>query len=222
MKKSVLALIIIVIILAVVAAFYYTNLTSATSFNNSEISFQYPGSFALTESPIGAENSTGHFVCALTPPSGNSAIVIYRIPMETTSNVTSNEIQNSTPANNTTNSQSNNTTNNTTPVINRTIVVTVDNLQAYLDGVIARGGTTQEGTRNNYTHYVSAGLRTAIVSYNSTSRTGNVTIISINETAIVKDGYGYFYVIELLNGDNSQEASDAYNQIVNSFRIMAS
>lgn len=216
MRKSALALIVIIIILAAVAAFYYSSLASAGRFSNGNISFEYPNSFALSQSPVNAENSTGNFICAISSPSHNSTIIIYQIPLNTTRNISSNQTQNTT-TNNTTSSQSNNTTNTT--VTNRTILVTADNLQAYLDGVIFRGGTTQNVSKNNYTLYVSTNLKSALVSYNSSSRTGNATIISINETAIVKNGFVNFYVIELINGDNSQDASNAYNQIVNSFRI---
>ncbi len=212
MRKSVLALIIIVIILAAVAVFYYTNMASASSFSNENISFDYPNSFNLTKTPLTDENSTGYFVCALSSPAHNSAIVIYQIPLKTTKNVTSNQTERNITINTTTNNST-----NTTTVTNQTILVTVDNLQAYLDGVIFRGGTTQKSTKNNYTVYESSGLKSAIVSYNSSSRTGNVAIVNVQETALVKNGFANFYVIELINGD--QESTNAFNQIVNSFRI---
>lgn len=73
--------------------------------------------------------------------------------------------------------------------------------------------------KNNYTYYVSGILKSAIVNYNSSSRTGNITYLTINETAIVKEGFPNFYVIELLNGGNTAEGNNAYTQIVNTFRI---
>ena len=212
MRRSVLVLIIIVIILAAVAVFYFSNMASASSFSNENISFDYPNSFNLTKTPVTDESSTGFFVCALSSPSHNSAIVIYQIPLITTKNVTTNQTERNITINTTTNNST-----NTTTVINQTIMVNVDNLQVYLDGVIFRGGTTQTSTKNNYTLYESTGLKSALVSYNSSSRTGNVTIVNVQETAIVKAGFANFYVIELINGD--QDSTNAFNQMVNSFRI---
>lgn len=221
MRRSVLALGIIVIILVAVAVFYYSSLVSASHFNNGNVSFDYPNSFSLDKTQVSTENSSGYFVGAISSPSRTSAIVIYQIPLTTTKNVTSNQTQNvssSTPSGN----ASNNSTSNNTTVItsnNTTILVKVDNLQAYLDQVKNRGGNPQKVIKNNYTDYVSGNLSAAFVNYNSSSRTGNVTFVTINETAIVKDGFSNFYVIELLSGDNTSEASNAYTQIVNSLRI---
>lgn len=218
MRKSVLGLLIIVVILAGIGVYYYFDTVSAGSFNNGDISFNYPSNFTLSKSPVGAENSSGYFVCALNSPANDSAIVIYKIPLKSTQNIT-NETQSTTPTNNTNDSLTNNTTNTNTTVITQTVQVEVDNLQVYLDGVISRGGTTENVTKNNYTYYVSTDLNSGLVSYDSSSRIGNVKIGSVNETAIVSDG-SYFYVIELINGNSNQGASDAYNMIVNSFKIL--
>ena len=207
-----MALIVIVIVLAVVAAFYFINLGSANSFSNENISFDYPNSFNISKTPLSDENLTGYFVCALSSPSGNSAIVIYQIPVKTTKNVTSNQTETNVTKNNTTNN-----TTNTTIVTNKTVMVTVDNLKAYLDAVVFRGGTTQTMSKNNYTLYESTGLKKALVSYNSSSRTGNIAVVNVKETAIVKDSFDNFYIIELINED--QDSTNAFNQIINSFKI---
>lgn len=222
MRSSVLALSIIIVILAAVAIFYYNGVFSANHFANANITFDYPHSFIADKNPVSTENSTGYFVCALTSSSHTSAIVIYQIPINSTKNVTTNRTSNGTVNATlvTVKSASNNsTTNNTTVPINNTVLVSVDNLQAYLDQVRVRGGDPQTVVKNNYTYYVSGNLKSAIVNYNSSSRTGNITYLTINETAIVKEGFPNFYVIELLNGGNTAEGNNAYTQIVNTFRI---
>ncbi len=217
MKKSVLGLVIIAIIVVAAAAFYYTSIVTAGHFSNGNVSFEYSKSFSISQTPVGAENSNGYFVCALTSSSNKSAIVIYQIPLTTTKNTTTtNQTHTVTPTNNSTNV----TTNNSTSLTNTTVVLSVDNLQAYLNQVSNRGGTTTKETNNGYTYYKSTNLKSALVDYNASSRTGGVTVINISETAIVKDGLSNFYVVELLTTDNSQDAVNAYNQIINTLRII--
>jgi hypothetical protein len=215
MRKSVLVLGLVVILLAAAAIYYYNGAVSVSHFSNGNISFDYPSSYSVDKTPVGGENADGYFLCALTSSSHTSAIVIYEIPRNTTKNVTANQTGNTTNS-----STGNNSTNNTTVITNRTIQVTVDNLQTYLDQMSMRGGNPQKVLKNNYTYYVSNGLKTALVNYNSSSRTGNITYLTIDETAIVKDGFFNFYVVELLNGDNTKDATNVYNQIINTLRII--
>lgn len=224
MRKIVLLLGIIFFILGGLAYFYYDNTVSASHFSNGNISFDYPQSFSLDKNPVASENSKGYFVCAFSSPSHKSAIIVYEIPRNTTKNITTNDSDNSSTNNTifTLAAYGNNSSNNTTVITNRTIEVNVDNLQVYLDLVSIRTGNPLKVFKNNYTYYVSGNLKSPLVSYNNSSRTGNLTIVFVNETAIVKDGFSNFYVVELLNSDTSDDAGKAYNMIVNTLRIIGS
>jgi hypothetical protein len=224
MRKIVLLLAIIVFLLGVLSYFYYDNAVSASHFSNGNISFDYPQSFTLDKNPVASENSKGYFVCALSSPSHKSAIIVYEIPRNTTKNITTNGSDNSSTNNTlfTLAAYGNNSSNNTTANTTRTIEVNMDNLQVYLDLVSLRTGNPIREFKNNYTYYVSGNLKSPLVSYNKSSRTGNLTIVFINETAIVKDDFSNFYVVELLNGDTSDDAAKAYTMIVNTLRIIGS
>lgn len=224
MRRSILALSIIVVVLAAVAIFYYAGLVSANHFSKGNISFDYPSNFTLDENPVANESSAGYFICALQSPTHASAIVIYQIPI-TVGNVTTNKTQNTssnTTQNVTATKVSNNSSSNTstnTSSKNNTIQVNINNLQIYLDGVKNRGGNPQVTTKNGYTYYSSGNLTSTFMSYNSSSRLTKIWNVIINETAIVKEGYPNFYVIEVLNGNRTTEGNNAYSQIVNSFQI---
>lgn len=225
MRKIVLLLGIFVFILGGLAYFYYyDNTVSVNHFSNGNISFDYHRSFALEKSPVGDENSKGYFVCALISPSRKSAIILYQIPRFVKTNVTPNETVNSTS--NTTIYTSaafrDNSSNNTTEKINTTVEVNVDNLQVYLDLVSIRNGYPIQLFKNNYTYYESGNLKSPLATYKNSSRTNNLTIVFINETAIVKDGHSNFYVVELLSCERADDAERVYKQIVNTLRIIGS
>ncbi|MCE5214936.1 MAG: hypothetical protein LLF83_09495 [Methanobacterium sp.] len=224
MRKILLLLAIVVFILGGLAYYYYDNAISASHFSNGNISFDYPQSFTLDKNPVASENSNGYFVAAFNSPSHKSAIIIYEIPRKTIKNVTTNQSDNVSTNNTifTLAAYDDNSTNNTTVNTTKTIEVNVDNLQVYLDLVSIRSGNPLQVFKNNYTYYVSGNLKTPLVSYNNSSRTGKLTIVFVNETAIVKDSFSNFYVVELLNGDTSDDAGKAYNQIVNTLRIIGS
>lgn len=221
MRRSVLALSVIIIVLLAAGIYYYATLVSASHYTNGNISFDYPKNYVLDQNPLGSENSAGYFVVAIHSPSNSSAIVIFQIPLNSTKNVT-NVTQNITPSNSSSNNTntSNSSSGNTVITTNKTVLVTTDNLQAYLDQLKIRGGNPQQMVKNGYTYYTSGGLRYTFVNYNSTSRIISTVNIVINDTAIVKNGTPNFYVIEYISGDNSADSNNAYMQIVNSFRIM--
>jgi hypothetical protein len=215
-EKWVIGVGIAVVAVVGIYFFWFSGNVSASHFSNENISFDYPNNFILDNSSVADENSEGYFVCALNSPSNSVTLVIYQIPLTTTKNIT-----NQTTANTTISSSNNssNSSSNLTPT-NTTITVTVNNLEVYLDGVKNRGGDAKKVLKNNYTFYVSGDLKSPYANYTSNSRISKIyTSITINETAIVKDGFKNFYVIELINGNSTPEGNDAYNQVLNTFKI---
>ena len=217
-EKWVIGAGIVVLALVGVYIFWFSGNVSASHFSNENISFDYPNNFILDNNSVADENSDGYFICALNSPSTSSTILIYQIPLTTTKNITNQTTANTTisSSNNSSNSSSNLTPINT----NSTITVTVNNLEVYLDGVKNRGGDAKKVLKNNYTLYVSGNLNSSYANYTSNSRISKIyTSITINETAIIKDGFKNFYVIELINGNSTPEGNDAYNQVVNTLKI---
>ncbi len=231
MRLALVLGILIIIVALVAGVFYYTNIASASHYSNGNISFNYPSNYMLDSHAVGTENMTGYFAIAVDAPSNTSAIVIYQIPLTTTLNETgnvstttistpnsSNNSSNSTNSTNKTNSSTGNntiTTNNT----NSTVVLTVDNLQLFLNQLAGRGGNPVQSIKNNYTYYTTGTLQSSYANYNSTRRIVSSIPLTVNDTVIVKNGYSNFYVIEYLSADNSTSSSNAYSMITNTFHI---
>lgn len=191
----------------------------AKHYEDGFVSFDYPYDSNVTTkdnmSDLVSTDSEGTFAIisnGVDLDKGGYTILIYFSPINRTESVPINETVNQTVGFNSNGSTIVEPVNVTTPLNYKDETVNV--LQRALDNFTASGGKLKTSTKNGLTHY----------DFGSGSSQGIYINTTDYATIIVKNGTSYFFIVYLNiyepeGSKNDVEGYNAYQQILNSFKI---